>query len=79
MNAIADVCEAHGATLPAAALQFALGHPAVATVCTGARSAEQVERNARLFKVRIPDGLWSALAAADLLTVGTPIPQGNAR
>ena len=79
VNAIADVCEAHGVTLPAAALQFALGHPAVATVCTGARSAEQVERNARLFEVPIPDGLWSALAAAGLLMPGTPIPQENAR
>jgi len=75
VNAIADVCEAHGVTLPAAAMQFALGHPAVATVCTGARSADQVERNARLFEVQIPDGLWSALAAAGLLKAGTPVPE----
>jgi D-threo-aldose 1-dehydrogenase len=74
VNAIADVCEAHGVSLPAAAIQFALGHPAVATVCTGARSAEQVVRNAELFDVRIPDGLWSALSAAGLLPAGTPAP-----
>ena len=74
VNAIADVCEAHGVSLPAAALQFTLGHPAVATVCTGARSAEQVKRNAELFDVPIPDGLWSALTAAGLLSDGTPTP-----
>lgn len=72
VNAIADVCEAHGVTLPAAALQFASGHPSVATVCTGARSADQVERNARLFDVRIPAALWDALKAGGLLQEGAP-------
>lgn len=74
VNAIADVCERHGVTLPAAALQFALGHPAVATVCTGARSAEQVRRNAALFEVEIPDALWAELAADGLLDARAPLP-----
>ncbi|MEO6533451.1 MAG: aldo/keto reductase [Pseudolysinimonas sp.] len=74
VNAIADVCEANGVTLPAAAIQFALGHPAVATVCTGARSAEQVERNAQLFEVKIPDSLWVDLIQAELLRADTPTP-----
>jgi D-threo-aldose 1-dehydrogenase len=73
-NEIADVCESHGVTLPAAATQFALGHPAVATVCTGARSAEQVERNAGLFDVHIPAGLWSDLASAGLIRPDSPWP-----
>ena len=34
---------------PQAAAQFALAHPAVATVCLGARNRAQVERNAALF------------------------------
>jgi D-threo-aldose 1-dehydrogenase len=74
VNAIADVCESYGVRLPAAALQFGLGHPAVSTVCTGARSADQVERNARLFEAPIPVGLWSALTDAGLLRAGTPTP-----
>src|SRR4051812_48317730 len=49
VHRIADVLERHATTLPAAAAQFPLAHPAVATVCLGARSAEQVERNAALF------------------------------
>lgn len=74
VNAIADVCEGHGVSLPAAALQFALGHPAVATVCTGARSAEQVQRNAALFDVPIPEQLWADLVVAGLLPADTPTP-----
>lgn len=73
-NALADVCEAHGITLPAAALQFALGHPAVATVCTGARSAEQVRRNASLFDVKIPAALWADLASTGLIRPESPVP-----
>ena len=67
VNAIADVCEAHGVSLPAAALQFPLRQPTVATVCTGARSADQVLRNADLFDVPIPDALWNDLVDAALI------------
>jgi D-threo-aldose 1-dehydrogenase len=75
VNAIADVCESHGVALPAAAIQFALGHPAVATVCVGARDAGQVERNAALFDVAIPPALWSDLVAADLVRADAPLPR----
>ena len=74
VGAIVDVCEANGVSLPAAALQFALGHPAVATVCTGARSAAQVRRNAGLFDLPIPDSLWADLASAGLLRADAPLP-----
>jgi D-threo-aldose 1-dehydrogenase len=75
--AIADVCESHGVSLPAAATQFALGHPAVATVCTGARSPDQVERNASLFDVDIPTGLWSDLADSGLIRADSPWPSNG--
>jgi D-threo-aldose 1-dehydrogenase len=73
-NRIADVCERHGCTLPQAAVQFPLAHPAVATVCLGARSPEQVERNAALFDQPVPDELWRELADAGLLRVDAPVP-----
>ena len=73
-NAIADVCEAHGVALPAAALQFAFGHLAVATVCAGARSAEQVLSNAAQFEVEIPPALWADLVSAGLLRSDVPVP-----
>ena len=77
VNAIADVCEAHGVPLPAAALQFALGHPTVATVCTGARSADQVHRNLALAAVPIPGQLWTDLASAGFIDPSAPLPNGK--
>ena len=41
---IADICDRHGVPLAAAALQFPLHHPAVATVIPGANSPEQVRQ-----------------------------------
>ncbi|WP_129670080.1 aldo/keto reductase [Phytoactinopolyspora endophytica] len=71
---IADVCERHGATLPAAAAQFVLGHPAIATACLGARSASQVDRNAGLFEAPVPCGVWSELIDTGLLRPDAPVP-----
>lgn len=65
---LADICDRHGTTLPAAALAFAAGHPAVSTVLVGAESADQVRRNAQLFASKPPPGLWPALVEAGLIT-----------
>jgi D-threo-aldose 1-dehydrogenase len=73
-RAIADVCERHGTTLPAAAIAFPLAHPAVASVCVGARSAEQMERNATLYRERIPPDLWSDLKVEGLIREDAPVP-----
>lgn len=61
VNEIADICESHGVTLPAAAAQFPLGHETVANICLGARNPEQVQRNAELFDVEIPAAMWAEL------------------
>src|SRR5204862_6346585 len=71
---IAAVCERHGVPLPAAAAQFPLAHPAVATVCLGALSAAQVERNAALFEAEIPSAVWAELKAEGLLRADAPTP-----
>jgi D-threo-aldose 1-dehydrogenase len=73
-NRIADVCESHGVPLPAAAAQFPLGHPSVATVCLGARSGTQVRRNAALFETDIPASLWTDLVGAGLIAAAVPSP-----
>jgi D-threo-aldose 1-dehydrogenase len=72
-NRIADVCERHGCTLPQVAVQFPLAHPAVATVCLGARSAEQMRRNAALFGQPVPDDVWRELVAEGLLRDDAPV------
>ncbi|MGI5290464.1 aldo/keto reductase [Nonomuraea polychroma] len=61
VNRIADVCEAHGVTVPQAAMAFPLRHPAVAGIVVGMRSAQEVRRNATAFSARIPARLWSDL------------------
>jgi D-threo-aldose 1-dehydrogenase len=66
-NRIADVAERHGCTLPQVAAQFPLAHPAVATVCLGARSAAQMTRNAALFAEPVPGDVWRELVADGLL------------
>jgi len=67
VNRLADVCEDHGVTLPQAAAQFPLLHPAVTNICLGARSRYQVERNAGLFRVEVPIELWRDLASQNLI------------
>jgi D-threo-aldose 1-dehydrogenase len=73
-RAIAAVCERHGATLPAAALAFPLAHPAVVSVCVGARSAEQMQRNAALYGQAIAPDLWRELKEERLLREDAPVP-----
>jgi D-threo-aldose 1-dehydrogenase len=73
-GAIAEVCERHGTTLPAAALAFPLAHPAVVSVCVGARSAGQVERNVSLYHEPIAGDLWSELKVEGLLRDDAPVP-----
>jgi D-threo-aldose 1-dehydrogenase len=64
---IAGVCEAHGVTLPQAAIAFPLTHPVVAGVVIGMRSAEEVRRNLASFRAEVPAQLWADLRDAGLL------------
>jgi D-threo-aldose 1-dehydrogenase len=57
------ICKRHGVDLKAAAIQFPLRHPAVASVLTGCRSVAEVEENVRMFETPIPDTLWHELDA----------------
>ena len=75
---MAQLCREHGVTLPAAAVQFPLAHPAVASSLLGMRSAAEVERNAALLDVRVPRELWDALQDEGLVRADAPIPTGVA-
>ncbi|PSK95931.1 D-threo-aldose 1-dehydrogenase [Murinocardiopsis flavida] len=76
-RAMAAVCARHGTTLPAAAARFPLGHPAVASVCIGAYSAEQAARNAALFREPVGAALWSDLVEQGLLRADAPVPAAD--
>ncbi|MGW2723951.1 aldo/keto reductase, partial [Streptomyces sp. NPDC001492] len=71
-SAIAEVCERHGTTLPAAAIAFPSTHPAVVNVTLGMRTAEQVRRNVQLHSQHVPDGLWDELRAQGLIRPDVP-------
>jgi D-threo-aldose 1-dehydrogenase len=71
---IAAVCERHGVPLKAAALQFILAHPAIASVIPGARSVAEVEENVRMVEWPIPGALWTDLKDAGLIAPDAPTP-----
>jgi D-threo-aldose 1-dehydrogenase len=68
------VCARHGVPLAAAALQFPLGHPAVASVIPGAFHVDQVRRNVAAFRHPIPADLWAELQHEGLLREDAPVP-----
>ncbi len=72
--AIQAVCERHGVPLPAAALQFPLGHPSVASVIPGASSPAQQARTLEWFRHPIPADLWAELKHEGLLREDAPVP-----
>lgn len=51
----------------AAALQFPLRHPAVATVLVGAANAREMQSNIEGFDLAIPDEAWRSLESAGLV------------
>ena len=67
-------CEAHGVSMAAAALQFPLAHPAVATIIPGAKSPAEAAENADRLAVPIPPALWADLKAQSLIDPAAPTP-----
>ncbi len=68
------VCNRHRVPLKAAAVQFPLGHPAVACVVIGCRSADQLQESLEMFEFKIPSDLWQELKVERLLPPETPTP-----
>jgi D-threo-aldose 1-dehydrogenase len=66
-NRIADVCEAHGVTLPEAATVFPRRHPAVVSTLLGLADPEQVGEGVARASTVVPDAVWTALEAERLL------------
>jgi D-threo-aldose 1-dehydrogenase len=71
---LAAACARHGVSLKAAALQFPLAHPAVASVVVGVRSVDHLDEYPALLAEPIPPGLWDDLRAEGLLPIDAPTP-----
>jgi D-threo-aldose 1-dehydrogenase len=74
VDRIARVCASHGVALPAAAMQFCLGHPAVASLVLGAVTPAEVAANIAALSVSAPATLWRDLKAEKLLEAAVPVP-----
>jgi D-threo-aldose 1-dehydrogenase len=72
--ALEKICAAHGVPLKAAALQFPLHHPCVASVIPGTSSPAELNANLRMLNTPIPADLWRELKAAGLMERQAPTP-----
>lgn len=72
--AIEAVCNRHGVPLRRAALQFPLGHPAVASLIMGAVKPEEVVDQVTELSAPIPAALWTELKTEGLLGADVPVP-----
>jgi D-threo-aldose 1-dehydrogenase len=71
---IENVCLRYGVPLAAAALQFPLGHPNVASVLPSAIEPWQVEQNIVSMEHEIPEDFWLELKSEGLLPQQVPTP-----
>ena len=71
---IEAVCARHKVPLAAAALQFLLAHPAVASHVPGTRTAAQMDQNIALASHPIPMSFWQDLKREGLLRQDAPVP-----
>ena len=60
--------------LPAAALQFPMGHPSVASVIPGLRTPEELRQTLDWANATIPAAFWDQLKDRNLLHPEAPVP-----
>jgi D-threo-aldose 1-dehydrogenase len=75
--ALQAACRAHDVPLGAAALQFALAHPVIASVLTGPKSPGELAGILGWWSTPIPGAFWDQLADQRLVAAGTPLPNGR--
>jgi D-threo-aldose 1-dehydrogenase len=68
------VCSTFGVPVGAAALQFPLAHPQVASVIAGCASVDEVRQAKEWMAWPIPAELWSTLKDSNLLHSNAPVP-----
>lgn len=72
--AIEAACRRHDVPLMRAALHFALGHPAVASLVLGAVRPVEVEQQVAALTAPVPAELWAELRHEGLVAEGVPAP-----
>lgn len=73
---IEAACEAEGVAMQAAALAFPALHPAVVSVVSGARNAEQMKANVGWFEEEIPASFWTRLQDKGVIAADASVSGG---
>lgn len=68
------VCDRHDVPLRAAAIQFPLAHPTVASIAAGVRTPSHLDEYPRFMRLPIPEELWADLRAEGLIREDAPTP-----
>ncbi|MEV6127037.1 aldo/keto reductase [Streptomyces violaceusniger] len=71
---IKELAERHGISVKAAALQFALAHPATAAVIPGATRPSRIAEDVAALDETIPAAFWTELRDAGLVSPLAPLP-----
>ena len=71
---IKALAEQHGIGIKAAALQFALAHPATAAVIPGATKPSRIAEDVAALNETVPAAFWSALRDEQLISRSAPVP-----
>ena len=74
---IGAVADAHGVTLPAAALQFPLANDIITSVIPGPRDAGELAQILEWFSMSVPTEFWSDLKSAGLMNPDAPVPAAS--
>lgn len=74
VRALENACDEFGVALQAAALQFPLAHPAVASVVAGSANGAESRNIVAKFRAPIPAEFWRALRARGLVDPRAPLP-----
>ncbi|RZT08170.1 D-threo-aldose 1-dehydrogenase [Duganella sp. CF402] len=71
---IKAIAQKHGISVKAAALQFALAHPAVAAVIPGASRPERIAEDHAALNQQIPSAFWHEMREQKLVAADAPLP-----
>lgn len=71
---LTELADEHGAGIKAAGLQFALAHPAVASVIPGSSRPSRIDEDLDAVDARIPDAFWQALVEEGHIDPAAPLP-----
>ncbi|MFF1836426.1 aldo/keto reductase [Streptomyces sp. NPDC058231] len=71
---IKELAHEHGIGIKAAALQFALAHPAVVAAIPGATKPSRIAEDTAALTASVPAAFWTALRQEGLIAADAPVP-----